>query len=260
MTSIRTLLLAALLVACGGSPADPAAPAPAATASAIPPGADGIEAIAAEACACATPACLAPVDERLGAWVGTTAVGDVMTDAPAWPIEHEPRVRAAIREVLRCFARGGATPGGFIVVVQRRMEAYRDAVCACPDWRCADRVVDHLHRETEHWSLAALEPDDEARFMRIAAQGKACRDQLPDDQVARAIAGLSALRDRACLCRNPTCASQIQADFQQFLDDHKNTKGSEEAAERVGRLAGEMSTCLMNASGGPPPPPPPPSP
>lgn len=260
MTSIRAPLLVVLLAACGGSSADPAEPVVAA-APAVPPGADGIDAVAAEACACTTRDCLAEVDARLGAWVGTTAVNPSTTDGTVWPIEHEPRVREAIREVLHCFARGGATPSGFTVVIERRLESLRDALCACPDRACADRVGEHVRRAIAHWSFPAAAPDYEARFAPIGEQAKACLSRLPDDRVARGIAELSALRDRACLCRSATCASQIQADFHQFLEDHKDTKGSEEAAARIGQLASEMSTCLQNATGGPPPaPPPPPSP
>jgi hypothetical protein len=66
----------------------------------------------------------------------------------------------------------------------------------------------------------------------------------PDDQ---AIADLEVLTKRACECGDTPCAEAVQKDFDLFLEKYKDTKGSQEQAEHVGKLAGQMAECLANA-------------
>jgi hypothetical protein len=65
-----------------------------------------------------------------------------------------------------------------------------------------------------------------------------------------AIKDLEALKKRACECKDTECATKVQEDFDKFLEKHKDTKGSQSQAEKVGKLAGEMSECLAKAMTG----------
>jgi hypothetical protein len=65
-----------------------------------------------------------------------------------------------------------------------------------------------------------------------------------------AIKDLESLKKRACECKDTACATKVQEDFDKFLEKHKDTKGSQSQAEKVGKLAGEMSECLAKAMTG----------
>lgn len=65
-----------------------------------------------------------------------------------------------------------------------------------------------------------------------------------------AIKDLEALKKEACECKDADCATKVQEKFDKFLEKHKDTKGSTSQAEKVGKLAGEMSECLAKALSG----------
>jgi hypothetical protein len=74
-------------------------------------------------------------------------------------------------------------------------------------------------------------------------------ERLPNTrpQAAAALNELQQLRDTACTCHTPACADRVQQEFDAFLERHKDTKGSEASAKKVGALAAELSACLDSA-------------
>lgn len=65
-----------------------------------------------------------------------------------------------------------------------------------------------------------------------------------------AIKELESIKKKACECKDAACAEAVQKDFEAFLKKHENTKGSQSQAEKVGKIASEMSECLMKAATG----------
>lgn len=79
-----------------------------------------------------------------------------------------------------------------------------------------------------------------AAFLALGGCGKA----------DEAVKELEAIKKKACECKDAECANKVQEDFNKFLEKHKDTKGSQSQAEKVGKIASEMSECLMKAATG----------
>ena len=65
-----------------------------------------------------------------------------------------------------------------------------------------------------------------------------------------AVTELEALKKRACECKDADCATKVQEDFTKFIEKHKDTKGSQSQADKVTKLATDMSECVAKAMTG----------
>jgi|RhiMetdeSRZDD1v2_1073273.scaffolds.fasta_scaffold1611526_2 hypothetical protein len=79
-----------------------------------------------------------------------------------------------------------------------------------------------------------------AAFLSLAGCGKA-------DEAVKELEGL---KKRACECKDADCATKVQEDFTKFIEKHKDTKGSQSQADKVTKLATEMSECVAKAMTG----------
>lgn len=249
---MRALVLVVALAACGGK-SSPAAPAPAeeaepAPAQKPPPSHEQhvgeLEDLATRGCACADTACIGAVDADLAALIRELPV-------PAERMSESLMMSGveALGRYLVCTKDLGAFPElASYAALGDRLDEVAAVMCACRDTGCSERAANALVPELilAH-ELAkknrALATKVTPHFERL----EAC--SLADAMSQQAIADLTALRDTACACATPECADAVDAEFEAFLEKHEDTKGDQESAETIGRIAGEMSSCLAKAKG-----------
>ena len=255
---MRAVAVLAVLAACGGKSApqtaEPEVVAPPPEAAAPPPTAEQhlaeLADLATRACACADAACGVAVDGELATLIREVPVpADMMDDAG---------LRAGMDSLgryLECLAALGVAPErSFHDAYIDRLTEVEAAMCACQDTRCTDRAFGGLGPEVVAIEVHLAE-DEALRASRAPFYDRieACLKPISDAVSGEAIAELTVLRDQACACADAACADRVQADFDAFLMKHRDTTGSQEAAETIGRVAGEMSACLDAARGAAPP-------
>ena len=114
---------------------------------------------------------------------------------------------------------------------QAELDALADRLCQCKDAGCRAAVAEDMKQ-----AITTVE-----RGADVFHTAQSCMGALP------AIHEMTALRGRACTCTDAACAADVQAEFDAFLEEHKDTKGSQSQAEEIGKLAGEMAECLKAA-------------
>jgi len=254
---VRALAVLALLAACGGGKsATPAPKDPEPTAAEKEPPLTHeqhvaeLEDIATRGCACADAACIRTVDADLAELIREVPVP---TDADMTDADATAGIEALGR-YLECMTKLGAEPDlSYHDAFAKRMEDIGDASCACRDITCANFAWGGL--AIELIAIAGRVQDDRKAYASIDLQWKrieGCVAPINAKLSDQAIVELTELRAAACACTAVACADAVQADFDAFLERHKDTKGSEEAAETIGKLAGEMAACLDTARGEPP--------
>jgi hypothetical protein len=136
-------------------------------------------------------------------------------------------------------------------------EALAADVCACKDLECLVAAVD------DRWAPTFQEPPIDlvltdpgaARYARAYLGTSSCVRKLTGDAEAgggagfsdatnAAIADLTAIRDRACACKDLACTDKVMEDFMALGERHKDTKGSDRAVEQFKDLFEQMQECI----------------
>jgi hypothetical protein len=65
-----------------------------------------------------------------------------------------------------------------------------------------------------------------------------------------ALKELEALKKDACACKDADCANKVQEKFETWAKKHADTKGSQSQADKAGKIAEEISECMMKAMTG----------
>jgi hypothetical protein len=249
---VRALALVALLAACGGKSSPPPTP-PEPVAEQGPPltaeqHAAAVEDLQTWGCACADAACVGVVDAELAEIIGELQVG---VDVPIDEAAAEDMI-----QYLGCVAQK-VPPGelGSYRALEARFAEIEAVACACKDLDCTQHIFGHLGPELVAFAgyFVHNDPAMAETFQARAEKIEACVKPFSDAVANEAIADLTTLRDAACACKDATCADQVNAEFEAFLQKHADTKGDQAQAETIGALAGEMSACLETARGTPAP-------
>jgi len=247
---VRALAVIALLAACGGGKAaaprqdDPRSTTVEAAPLTHEQHLAALDDLATRGCACADAACGRAVDADLAELIGKVAIGSA-----AMPEEQATPGAEAMIRYLGCLAKLGVEPEASLhTSLVARLDDVADAACACRDLPCAEQIWGGLVPEV--MALGGLVGSNEglrARVQPTWSRLEECLDPLNAQASAQAVVDLTALRDAGCACQDAACADGVQARFDAFLMEHRNTKGSEEDAVKVGALAEEMQTCLAAA-------------
>lgn len=97
--------------------------------------------------------------------------------------------------------------------------------------------------------------DDDCRA-KVRAQFEGAYVQVTAlfDEAAKegddAITELGKLHDAMCACKDEACAENVSKDFQGWMENHQDTKGTPEQADKAGKLVGDMQKCYDAATGG----------
>jgi hypothetical protein len=65
-----------------------------------------------------------------------------------------------------------------------------------------------------------------------------------------ALKELEALKKDACACKDADCANKVQTKFEEWAKKHSDTKGSQSQADKAGKIAEEISECMVKAMTG----------
>jgi hypothetical protein len=206
-------LIALGLAACTGSTASPITPRE------QPPSPAGIDRavfereldvtidLADRTCACTDTACFEQVDTDLAAYLRVATVNDPLTARETWPGDLAALGKAEFRRMYGCMRDHGYRARATGVVVLRKVDALREAACACSDAGCARRVsrvsarfatrlLDHVPRASPEVADAIVTSE----HALIACLAAPIREQEMLD--------LRAIRTDACACEDAACADE----------------------------------------------------
>jgi hypothetical protein len=200
-----------------------------------------IDELREKGCACEDRRCLAAIDRELAAMVTALELDRTQAMSP----EQAKTSAAKLEELSVCMTTRQVSSPDFGRAIAARYAELAGMLCACPDQACRDDLPRALP-EAEAAFFFPLEDDAFTRYEETMNSIGKCGPPTESAQ-ARAIRELTVLRDRACACTDAECAEKVQADFDVFLEDHKDTQGSQSDAETIGALAAEMSGCLQDA-------------
>jgi hypothetical protein len=137
------------------------------------------------------------------------------------------------------------------------MEAFQDAMCACTDATCADKVTAAM--ETWRRGYATTWPPADLRTnmrrVRLARRIRACARSLQGGEVLDAmLEKLEAVKDAMCACADAACALKVGADLTAWSKAFATTASAnqqiDEATSRVTRrYTKAMTDCADRAMG-----------
>jgi hypothetical protein len=241
---IRRVLIGfvTLATACGGSPATAPPPEPQPPVTTFEEHAKRIEELATRGCACSDRRCLAAIDRDLADLVASVPLGPV--DKAVVERLLEPS-SDALERLSVCMTDREVASTEYGKALARRFQEMKERICACEDSDCAISASAALLPEVTTLVSFPIEGDDLRDIYLRGAETQQCTDRWSAS--AQAFQELENLRAAACACTDAECAARVQADFDAFLEKHKDTKGSKEGAQKLGALAGAMAQCLNAA-------------
>jgi hypothetical protein len=90
-------------------------------------------------------------------------------------------------------------------------------------------------------SKPAPAPVENKPVVEAPARAKTRQVQALDD--------LAQIKVQACACTDARCANDVQATFETWAKDNEDTHGTQAQAEKAGKLAGDISECIVRATG-----------
>jgi hypothetical protein len=106
----------------------------------------------------------------------------------------------------------------------------------CNDEKC----VDQLQSE---YGDAVIKVSDVLGVFRGGIIKKSAKSHQALDELVE-------LKKNACACTDATCANEVEGDFETWMKANEDTKGSQDEAEKAGKLAGDIQECIAKALAG----------
>ncbi|HEY5925652.1 MAG TPA: hypothetical protein VIV11_28395 [Kofleriaceae bacterium] len=120
-----------------------------------------------------------------------------------------------------------------IAVAEAELTKFTDAMCACKDGACAQRVTDDMGR----WTIETASrygrppPPTGERAERLAALGDRMQSCLiaamkpPPNDAQRYVAKNAEFKDRLCACKDAACGETVAAELTKWSEDFVKSAG-----------------------------------
>lgn len=204
-----------------------------------------IDELAARGCACKDRRCLGAIDVDLASMVADV---NLVAADPAFLDSAVPARVEALETLAVCMTDHEVASTRYGDALLAQTHKLRELVCEeCRDRACGRSLAVSLAPETQTADWFPIDYDDLVRIRTLVADITRCSESNP--AVDAAIRALDGLRGDACACKDMDCADGVQARFDAFLEDHRDTVGSEAEAIQIGELAEQMNACLAAARG-----------
>jgi hypothetical protein len=103
----------------------------------------------------------------------------------------------------------------------------------------------------DHFAVMSLGPDGTINTHDdIRSWGGVEHVKPTGGRVDRALDELRALKRQACECPDADCANKVETDFEDWMRQQEDTKGSQREAEQAGKLATDIQECVAKALAG----------
>lgn len=147
--------------------------------------------------------------------------------------------------------------------IMAKMREFKDAMCACTDPGCAQRVSDEMTKwsmEKRDQSPPTLREEDAKEAAAIGEEMGHCMqvamgasDSSNQANVDRAMTKMADFKDRMCACKDVACATKVSDDMTAWAQDESKRSNpprmSEADTKRAAVIGEQMGRCMQTAMG-----------
>jgi hypothetical protein len=196
------------------------------------------------ACACTDRACAEALDDVITETLKDVEVPRLFEDQAA-----AERADRAMQRSVACMWSQGFVAFGYEKVAMKTAQEYRRKACSCATSGCSVAMEGAERRRALYLLAVPLDKERLKEANTTIEEAVACPGHHAAATAAAdvAIAELSAIRDRACACRDADCVEATRADLGVWLERNALVAGSKEQEEQLLVIAKEAGNCFASA-------------
>jgi len=241
VTRAVSILVIALIAACGGGTKQSGKPEPA---SGHEETIAFLRKLGDRACACKDAACAQAIDAEIEAQMREEIASGAEEHAPPLEEGDQRRFNEQFMRLWKCLSEQKVGLSAFGVYAEWELQKVKDRACACSDAACAKRAMADWNEALAKLGNVPGSDRTLAEIKEIDAAAQACFAAGGKLVIEEAVLELKALRKRACACPDDPCRSEVKADFSGWVEANRETHADQTITDEVAEIARELGACM----------------